>query len=69
MKCSICGHHVGDRQRVGPTGNKDFNILVDICYGCGTLYPVEPDKLTYDYYRWVWRYNKRMQINHQTKGE
>lgn len=64
-KCDICGHHVGNRQRVGPTGNKNFTVLVDKCYGCGNLYPVELEKLSYDCYRWVWRYNERIQRNYK----
>lgn len=67
MKCDICGRGVGNRQRVGPTGDNDFMILVDKCYGCGALYPVEPDKLSYKETHWVYRYNERMKWNYKNK--
>lgn len=68
MKCNLCGHHVGDRRRVGPTGNNDFNILVESCYKCGTLYPVEHNELSYKEIHWVYRYNERMKWNYQNKS-
>jgi hypothetical protein len=64
--CDICGspHTPGNRRRVGPTGRRFFMILIDSCYECGTMYPVEPDKLSYHEARWVERYNKRMKTDY-----
>ena len=59
MKCSYCeGGHVGNRRRVGPTGRQLYNILVDTCYTCGALFPVQELKVKQR--NWVERYNKRM---------
>lgn len=58
MKCD-CGHHIGNRRRVGPTGKKSFMIRVDSCCECGKLYPV--DSLSEDEQKWVNRWNKRME--------
>lgn len=68
MKCDVCGRGVGDRRRVGPTGKEVFSVLIDSCYGCGTIYPVEKD-LIYKHKRWVDRWNERMKNNYLTKGK
>lgn len=64
--CDICNskNPPGNRRRVGPTGRRFFMILVDSCYACGAIYPVEPNRLSYHEARWVERYNKRMKINY-----
>ena len=58
MRCPLCNHHVGNRRRVGPTGRDVFMILIDSCFNCGTMVPV--DELPYKENRWVERYNERM---------
>ena len=52
-------HVIGNRQRVGPTGNKCLMILVEKCLKCGILVPVQPAALTYIECMWVERYNKK----------
>ena len=59
MKCMICENgNVGNRHRAGPTGQKDFMILVDECYKCHCLYPVNPDDLSYLERDWITRWNR-----------
>ena len=65
MKCEFCNGGIGNRRRVGPTGNNDFNALVESCYRCGMLYPVFPETLSYKENEWIRRYNERMQRNYE----
>jgi hypothetical protein len=55
-----CDHVLGYRKRIGPTGKKTFNILVDQCLKCKILVPKYPSKLTYEESNWLKRYNKRI---------
>jgi len=64
MKCPICQEgHVGNRRRVGPTGRKHFNILVDTCYKCGAMFQVY--NIPHIKEEWVRRYNERMRLNYE----
>ena len=66
MKCSYCNvGHVGNRRRVGPTGRQLYNILVDVCYQCGALYPV--NELKGKQLNWVNRFNKRMKEHYELR--
>lgn len=64
MKCEYCNGGVGDRKRVGPTGNNYFNILIESCYRCGMMYPVFSESLSYQQSEWIRRYNERMKRNY-----
>jgi len=66
MKCTVCNEgHVGSRRRIGPTGRELYNVLVDICYRCGSLFPVQ--ELDVKAARWVERYNKRMKSYYELR--
>lgn len=54
-----CKHDTGDRRRIGPTGRKQFMILVDRCHKCGAMIPVFPKELTWKERNWIERFNKK----------
>jgi hypothetical protein len=56
--CLSCGGKFGARRRVGPTGRKNFNILIESCYRCGILRNIEP--LTKEEQSWLDRYNNNL---------
>ena len=55
--CPWCGNALGSRRRIGPTGNNDFIILVESCYRCERVYPVQTWKLGWKELRWIDRLN------------
>lgn len=55
-----CGEFFWDnRQRVSPTGSKDFSILVFSCLACGSMQPVYPLRLSWAELDWIRRWNRR----------
>jgi len=64
---SKCDHMCTYKRRVGPTGNKDWMILVNQCGRCAFIIPVYPDTLTYQQKKWVDRYNKRIEKEMEKK--
>lgn len=60
MSITCCDIEVGNRSRTGPTGRKEFMILVDSCSRCGKIFPVHPCDLNHYEWNWVLRYNRRI---------
>ena len=56
--CMPCNVRANRREGVGPTGKKEWMILVDTCHRCGRHYPLHPHKLTLEQKSWVKRINK-----------
>ena len=52
-----CTHKYGNRERAGPTGRREWMILVDRCMGCGHLTAIKT--VTWTQYYWVVRFNLR----------
>jgi len=57
--CMPCNKRATKREGVGPTGDKEWMILVDTCYRCGRHYPIKSDELTHEQKSWVTRWNNR----------
>ena len=55
--CMPCNRRTQRREGVGPTGRKEWMILVDTCYRCGRHYPIQSRKLTFQQENWINRWN------------
>jgi len=58
--CLHCDRKARRREGVGPTGRKDWMIMVDTCTKCGRHYPVKPREINLAQKSWIDRWNKRM---------
>jgi len=56
--CMPCNKRATRREGVGPTGRKQWMILVDTCHNCGRHYPFKPNELTIEQKSWVKRINE-----------
>ena len=55
--CMPCNVRATRREGVGPTGKKQWMVLVDTCHRCGRHYAFRPNKLTLEQRSWLKRIN------------
>lgn len=56
-----CLVHSRRRQKAGPTGRKNWMILVDSCPWCGVMRPIQTT--TYEQRDWLRRWNRKIAPN------